>query len=84
MLRYLMKFETVVLEMIRGQQLIGLHSARHQFQNSEKIVFCVLFPWIYPGGNGDFDESPIIDITVKDWASQHLYRADGWFARDNT
>jgi hypothetical protein len=28
-----MIFETVVLEMIRGQQLSGLHSVRRPFQN---------------------------------------------------
>jgi hypothetical protein len=28
----------------------------------------MLFLWLYPGGNGDFNESHSIDITVKDWA----------------
>jgi hypothetical protein len=31
--RDLMRFETVVLTMIRGHKLIGLRSVRHQFQN---------------------------------------------------
>jgi hypothetical protein len=44
----------------------------------------MLFPWLYPGGNGDFNESHNIDITVKDWASHQLYMADGRFARENT
>jgi hypothetical protein len=44
----------------------------------------MFFPWRYPGGNGDFNEIRSIDITVKDWASQQLYMADGRCARDKT
>jgi hypothetical protein len=50
---------------------------------SDKIVFCMLLPWLYPGGNGDFYESRSIDITNKYWASQKMYMADGRFARYN-
>jgi hypothetical protein len=39
---------------------------------SNKHVFCMLFPWRYPGGNGDFNEDQKIDISVKDWAIQQL------------
>jgi hypothetical protein len=31
-------------------------------------VICMLFPWLYPGGNGDFNEIRNVDIGVKDWA----------------
>jgi hypothetical protein len=44
----------------------------------------MLFPWIYPGGDGDFNESCSVDITVKNWESQQLYMEDGRFARDKT
>jgi hypothetical protein len=37
----------------------------------------MLFPWLYPGGNGDFNESGDVDINIKDWASQQLYFDDG-------
>ena len=47
---------------------------------SNKHVFCMLFPWLYPGGNGDFNEDRKIDISIKDWASQQLHLADGRFA----
>jgi hypothetical protein len=37
-----------------------------------------------PGGNGDFNESCSVDITVKDWASQQLYMSDGQSTMDKT
>jgi hypothetical protein len=43
-----------------------------------------MFLWLYPGENGDFNESRIIDITIKDWSGQQLYMADGRFSRENT
>jgi hypothetical protein len=42
----------------------------------------MLFPWLYPGGNGDFNESRKVDIGGKDWARQQLLIADGRFAKD--
>jgi hypothetical protein len=53
-------------------------------QYSDNIILCMLFPWLYPGGNGHFNERHIIDITVKDFANQQLNMADGQFAKDNT
>jgi hypothetical protein len=44
----------------------------------------MLFPWLYPRGNGDFNEDQKIDIRVKDCASQQLHLADGRFAKDKT
>jgi hypothetical protein len=44
----------------------------------------MLFPWLYPGVNGYFNEIRSIGITVKGWAIQQLYMADGWFSWDNT
>jgi hypothetical protein len=44
---------------------------------SNKRVFCMIFPWLYPGGNGDFNEDRKIDISVKYWASQQLHLAYG-------
>jgi hypothetical protein len=44
----------------------------------------MLFPWLYPGGNGDFKEDRKIDIRVKDWASKQLNLTDGRFAKDKT
>jgi hypothetical protein len=43
----------------------------------------MLFPWLYPGGNGDFNESRKVDIGVKDWARQKLFMAEGSFVKDN-
>jgi hypothetical protein len=36
------------------------------YEYGEKRVFCMLCPWLYPGGNGDFNESRKVDIGVKD------------------
>jgi hypothetical protein len=47
---------------------------------SNKLVLCMIFPWLYPGGNGDFNEDLKNYISVKDWASQQLHLADGRFA----
>jgi hypothetical protein len=44
----------------------------------------MLFPWLYPSGNGDFNESLTVDIGVKDWAIQKLCMSDDRFAKDNT
>jgi hypothetical protein len=44
----------------------------------------MLFPWLYPGGNGDFNEDQINDTSVKDWASQQLHLADGRFTNYKT
>jgi hypothetical protein len=44
----------------------------------------MLFSWLYPGGNGDFNEDQKNDISVKDWASQQLLLYDGLFAQDKT
>ena len=40
------------------------------------------FPWLYPGGNGDFVESRDIKVDCKEWAHHQLYLADGRFATD--
>jgi hypothetical protein len=42
----------------------------------------MLFTWLYPGGNGDFNESRKVDIGVKDWARQQMFMADGRFVKD--
>jgi hypothetical protein len=44
----------------------------------------MLFPWLYPSGNGDFNESRKVDIGVKDWARQQLLMADDRFAKYKT
>jgi hypothetical protein len=54
------------------------------FEYGGKTIFCMLFPWLYPGGNGDFNKSKKVDIGGKDWDRQHLFMADGRFAKDKT
>jgi hypothetical protein len=44
----------------------------------------MLFAWLYPGGNGGFNECQTADISVKDWARQQLFLADGRFVEDKT
>ena len=45
-------------------------------------VFCMLFPWLYPGGNGDYLENRNIKITPMEWAKYQLQYADGRFSED--
>jgi hypothetical protein len=54
------------------------------YEYGENRVLCILFPWLYPGGNGNFNESIKVDIGVTDWARQQLFMADDRFAKDNT
>jgi hypothetical protein len=54
------------------------------YEYVEKRVFCMLFPWLYTSGNGDFNKSRKVDIGVKYWAIQQLFMADGRFAKDKT
>jgi hypothetical protein len=42
----------------------------------------MLFPWLYPSANSDFNESRTIDIGIKDWSRQQLFMADGRFSKD--
>ena len=44
----------------------------------------MLYPWLYPGGNGDFVESRNIPVTAKKWAEHQLFLKDGRFAKDKT
>jgi hypothetical protein len=46
-------------------------------------VLCKMFPWLCPGGNGDFKEIRTVGIGVKDWARQQMFMADGRFAKYN-
>jgi hypothetical protein len=54
------------------------------YEYGGKRVFCMFFPWLYPGENGDFNESRRVDIGFKDWARQQLFMADGRSAKDKT
>jgi hypothetical protein len=54
------------------------------YEYGKHSVFCMLFPWLYPDGNGDYNESIKVDIGVKDWARQQLFMADVRFAKDKT
>jgi hypothetical protein len=44
----------------------------------------MLFPWLYPGGNADFNKSRTVDIGVMDWARYQLFMVDGMFVKDKT
>ena len=49
---------------------------------SDEKLFCLAFPWLYPGGVGDFNEIRRTPITESDWAENLLHYQDGRFARD--
>jgi hypothetical protein len=45
-------------------------------------VFCKAFPWLFPGGRGDFNSYREEKITVDDWVQNLVYYHDGRFAKD--
>ena len=49
---------------------------------SDEKLFCLAFPWLYPGGVGDFNEIRRTPITEADWAENLLHYQDGRFAKD--
>ena len=50
---------------------------------SDTKIFCLAFPWLFPGGIGDIKESRECDIDIADWAQNLLFYEDGRFAKDN-
>jgi hypothetical protein len=48
----------------------------------DNSLFTRAFPWLFPGGLGDFGQFRNKKITVGDWARTLLYYKDGRFAKD--
>ena len=48
----------------------------------DNSLFTRAFPWLFPGGLGDFGQFRDKKITVGDWARHLLYYKDGRFAKD--
>ena len=53
----------------------------NEYDTTEKI-FCKAFPWLFPGGFGDFNDYSETKETVDHWMKRLLYYQDGRFARD--
>ena len=50
---------------------------------SNHKIFCMTFPWLFPGGIGDFNDFRKIEITsALDWAKHLNLYFDGRFTRD--
>jgi len=45
-------------------------------------IFCLAFPWLFPGGIGDIRESRCHELDLSDWAQNLLFYKDGRFAKD--
>ena len=52
-----------------------------EFDTSIKL-FCKAFPWLFPGGVGDFNEFQNEKITLSEWITKMLLYYDGQFAKD--
>jgi hypothetical protein len=50
---------------------------------SDTKLFCLAFPWLFPGGMGDIKESQERDVDIGEWAENLLFYEDGRFAKDN-
>jgi hypothetical protein len=49
---------------------------------SDTKIFCLAFPWLFPGGIGDIKDSRLYELELSDWAENLLYYQDGRFAKD--
>ena len=45
-------------------------------------LFCKAFPWLYPGGVGDYNDYTNTPEDIDTWMERQLYYFDGRFARD--
>lgn len=45
-------------------------------------IFLKVFPWLFPGGKGDFSDLVDKKVTLQEWAKNLLYYEDGRFAKD--
>ena len=52
-----------------------------EFDENIKL-FCKAFPWLYPGGIGDFNEFSNQSITLQNYFTQQLHYHDARFAKD--
>src|SRR5687767_9618075 len=50
--------------------------------DEENSLFTRAFPWLFPGGHGDFGQFRDKKLNVADWARNMLYYKDGRFAKD--
>jgi hypothetical protein len=53
----------------------------NKYDTTEKI-FCKAFPWLFPGGVGDFNDYRERNISATDWVDRMLQYEDGRFASD--
>jgi hypothetical protein len=40
---------------------------------SDTKLFCLAFPWLFPGGMGDIKESRERDVDIGEWAENLLF-----------
>ena len=45
-------------------------------------IFCKAFPWLYPGGVGDYNDYTETNEDIDTWMERLLFYFDGRFARD--
>ena len=50
--------------------------------DEDNSLFTRAFPWLFPGGYGDFGQYREKQMNVSDWTRNMLYYKDGRFAKD--
>ena len=55
--------------------------AVNEYDKTSKL-FCKAFPWLFPGGQGDFNDYSEVKETVDQWMKRLLYFQDGRFVYD--
>jgi hypothetical protein len=48
----------------------------------EDKIFCLTFPWLFPGEFGDVNEPRAMKLNPGEWAKNLLYYEDARFAKD--
>lgn len=52
-----------------------------EYDGNEKL-YAKAFPWLFPGGHGDYSDFRERNLSVSEWAERMLYFKDGRFATD--
>ena len=45
-------------------------------------LFCNIFPWLFPGGIGDYNDRHTRQVTIKEWIEHLMQYQDGRFEKD--
>jgi hypothetical protein len=59
-----------------------VHEIKPVSEFSNTKIFCMEFPWLFPGRVGDIKDCWSYELDMSNWAQNLLYYQDGRFAKD--